>query len=929
MASHSQSSRYPPSSTSATHSPTTTTASLATVVQGSRPRQPSTPGSRTEDYYSSSPRQSPLPPAPSAPSIFSDDEIYGPQRVHGSMDRLPPVQYVQEPARPRPAVRFNTAQVPGQTAALQDPTLARDFKDDLARAAGVVTPGVDDSPYIQYALHLMTNRRGEPVDDEGEHETEQSQGSGISYPGVHHDVQDGTSDHYQPSPAHIPQHTTETWRENIGRPTSGHYAPVALEPQSPTPAPHVSYRTQQQERYPSDFNSAPLDRNDEVPRGAPQPLEDYEPLLARQSLLPREIRRWQAVSDNFDTETGSRIETLTYKPRILQTPSLLVLALLNICMLAAVLFCAIWSRTRNGLASYSDNLNKGDYFVFRILPQLLGAVILIYSQSVTTVAFRILPFSQLASDDARVRERAMFQPMYLKSFLLPKIVRDWKMAVVMVNTWLLNLTIPLLSALFTVILKEGQWTWATGQAVAWTLVVLYAISTFSAIFVLLTWRRKRTGLRNDSDLRSLADFILLAAQSNSASKYRGTEVMATRDRMRDWFSGKDIERLGFWNAPEASRPWYGLGVEETIVDEKMPARLWARGQGDSMSVASGTSRMPIAQAVRSRYLPWCLRSIPVISAAVAALVLAVVLIAVSSANLTSIRRGFLPTVSAGPDREMFSAANFLWTFVPSLLGMILFLAFQSFDVELRILTPWGELAREDGSRAETSILLDYAATSMPWEATIKAIRNRHWRVAFVSFVAPGFVLIPVLAGGMFIALTVSLSDRQVRMFPQMIAFGVFLGLLALYAVALACLVPGRDKLRLPHAVSSLAEVLSFCSNDEIRNDTVFADFPQTSAVGGRRGELEARLDVGREWQRQGRWAFSYGRSNDERLGIKRYSRFSVNPRQLRQFDSRARGELISQPMQQQPQQYMQQQQRYVNNNNNDNTKHQGYSSKQY
>lgn len=139
------------------------------------------------------------------------------------------------------------------------------------------------------------------------------------------------------------------------------------------------------------------------------------------------------------------------------------------------------------------------------------------------------------------------------------------------------------------------------------------------------------------------------------------------------------------------------------------------------------------------------------------------------------------------------------------------------------------------------------------------------------------------------------------MFPQMIAFGIMLGLVALYAIALLTLVPNRAQYRLPHAVTSLAEILSFCSNDEIRNDTAFTDFPMNvgndaSAAGyGRPEDLAARLDAGQESHRQGRWTFSYGRNNDERLGVKRFSRFTVNPRRLRQYDRRTRGELISQP----------------------------------
>ncbi|KAH7037468.1 uncharacterized protein B0I36DRAFT_380656 [Microdochium trichocladiopsis] len=892
MASHAY---YPPSRT---QTPPTTTTSQVTVVHN--PHQPQAPTFRssTEQQLSSS-----LPHAPTPPSIFSEQEQYGPQRMHGSTQHLPPVQHVQHPITPRPTVRFNAAQLPLPMAALQDPSMGRDFKDDLARAAGAVTPGVDDSPYIQYALDLMTKRHGEP--DEGdEDESELSQGSGASYPGVHHIVPNATPGLFQPAPAYIPQDAAEARRPAGAQPTTSPYIPLTPELQPLTPLPYAAQYSPQEMRqqFPPEFKTIPLEQYSHIPGNVPNTMEAHEPLLGRDTPLPREIRRWQAVSDTSDHERGSRGGRLTYKPRVLQTPSLAVLAVLNLCMVAALMLCAIWSYSHGGLSTYSDDIYKGDYFVFRILPQLLGAIVLIYTQSVTTVAFRIQPFSRLASDDTRVREKAVFESMYLKSFLFPTGVQDWKMAVVVGNSWLLNLSIPLLSALFIVVRRDGRWAWTAGQGVAWTLVALYILSTMSTIFMMLTWRHMKTGLRKDWDLRSLADFILLASQSNSASKYRSTEVMATQDRMKDWFCGKDTERLGFWDAPESAGPWYGLGVEETIVDEKMSVRLWARGQGDSMSVASGASRMPIAQVVRSRYLPWCLRNGQIMSAAVAAIVLAVVLIAVSSTNTTSIRRGFRPGVEAGPSPEAFSAANFLWTFVPSLLGMVLFLVFQSYDLEMRILAPWAELAREDGSCAETSLLLEYAAATMPWEATWQAVRNKHWRVALTSFVAPVFVLIPVLAGGMFIALLIA-STGEVRMFPQMIAFGIMLGLVALYAVVMAILVPNRAQFRLPHAVTSLAEILSFCSNDEIRNDTAFADFPLTvddaAAAGfGRKQDLAARLDAGQEWHRQGRWTFSYGRNNDERLGIKRYSRFTVNPRRLRQYDRRTRGELISQPMQQ-------------------------------
>jgi hypothetical protein len=276
--------------------------------------------------------------------------------------------------------------------------------------------------------------------------------------------------------------------------------------------------------------------------------------------------------------------------------------------------------------------------------------------------------------------------------------------------------------------------------------------------------------------------------------------------------------------------------------------------------------VPTSSTIRSRYLPWRIRNSQVILWAVAGSVFMLALLVVSFNPSTDIRKGFLPRVDAAPGRGAFSSADFLYSFLPSLLGMILFLMFQSLDLTLRILTPWGELSRPDGATARESILVDYAAC-LPFESTWKASKNRHWRVAFVSFLSPFLILVPVVAGGMFMALTP--HDGIVRMFPNVPAFAIVIALLFLYLSGLMMLIPSRARFRLPHAVTSLAEMISFCYNEELRTDEAFL-YPSNKR------DLRGKVGAYDDLEYQSRWYFGTGKNRDERLGIKRREKLAVN-----------------------------------------------------
>ncbi|KAK7740604.1 hypothetical protein SLS62_011076 [Diatrype stigma] len=792
-------------------------------------------------------------------------------------------------------------------ALMQDNGLGgRDFKDELAIAAEKsVTPGVPDVPYIQYALDALTRRRD---DSWGAYPRHESSESGESYPRAHHLVPNAT-----PALFHQP-HVSEPVPESnrISEPS-----PVILRPErgpdrAQPPRPTTSAVPQQ---YTPDLAPSPLSEWNEVPAPSPGSLPfAYQPsdvsrvrnrpepafaperhrydreapaLRPRSSAsgsvvnFPRDVEHWQAEPSapshaEVDPEKSGSSPPLTFKPWILRDHSLLLLMVLCLLMTAALIFCAVYSVGRNGFMAYGGTMYGGDYFLFRFLPQLLGAVILVYAQGVITASFRVLPFSMMASEDVRERRDAVLLPLYPKSFLWPQLAGPWNVWIPMLNVWLLNFTIPLLCCLFTVKLVDGTWTWATVQGVVWTLVALY-LSLLSALVIMFVyWHGRQSGMLEGWDLRTLADIIQVSAQSNSLRQYRGTETYSSRKQFKSWLRD-NVEKLGFWSSNEAPGlpVWYSIGVpshEEKVSFQTTGGQMWDRLR--ETSAESPTRRLEAdSPEMRFQYLPWCFRSGQISLFFVTAFVLFIALIAVSFNHATDVRHGFVPGLGSAPTEGVFSPANFLYSFLPSLIGMILYLAFQSLDLTLRILMPWGALSQPEGSSAESSLLVDYAACCLPWGATSAAMRNKHWRVATTSFLTPFFIMLPIVGGGLFIALTP--PSRIVRMYPNLAAFAVVLFMLALYLIGLAALVPRRDPFRLPHAVTCLAEILSFCSNEELRADPAF-NYPRGP------GELRARLDAG---QGQGRWTFGWGHpSHHERLGIKRYSKYTVSPRSLRNYE---------------------------------------------
>jgi len=233
------------------------------------------------------------------------------------------------------------------------------------------------------------------------------------------------------------------------------------------------------------------------------------------------------------------------------------------------------------------------------------------------------------------------------------------------------------------------------------------------------------------------------------------------------------------------------------------------------------------------WLPWFLKPSMTLLWAIAALVLLLAFLVVSFVH-AAVQTGWLPDVPAGPARLNFAAANFLWSFLPALLGMLLYIAWLPVDAYFRALQPYASMqagrhppTKEggmsgaggqhlSGAPADKSILLDYGAR-LPVSVSVRAAANGHLLVAWLSFVSLIAIVIPVLAGGVFLAeYIVGTPDTiyMVASMPGYIALCVFCALYALSWIVVVLGVRGGKRSLPGHGCTRVGDVMDWCVGSE-------------------------------------------------------------------------------------------------------------------
>ncbi|CAD6583476.1 MAG: hypothetical protein ASARMPREDX12_001279 [Alectoria sarmentosa] len=673
------------------------------------------------------------------------------------------------------------------------------------------TPGVDDTPYIQFAIDQLT--RDEEV-------------AGPRHP--------GSSTSY-PVERIIPD-------EGLG------------------------YYGSRQQRQPL----RPRDRRTESPRKLWSIYPQATRALSKSTIATENILR----STQPTTETF-RHPKLNFVPHSLQLISLGSLIFCCLLLIAGLLFCAIYPSSHFGLWQY-DGTGTSRYFVFEYLPTLLASFIIIWLLIIQCAIHRIAPFIVLSSARNTENSGVLYDmTLFPTNYLIPNFSffrhQEPLLGLCSIIFWLELFTIPLQSCLFQTryYMSENVWRWTAVQPIAWTLFVLYLLLLVALLLLVLRFLPRQTGLKWDPV--SLADVLSLFHRSNFLSDFSRSEIHSSP---MPRYTSKHL-RLGYWNTPKReSEAFYGIG------EENAPAQRSSLRQGKNVSNTDydleGQEPMKTSTfdtlkdvhdpALRYRWTPWFLRDGMVVAWIVIAIVLMIAFTVVSFVD-RAVQRGFLPLLPAPTTTEGFSPADFLYSFIPSLIGMLLFLLWQPIDLYFRALQPFASLSDRDGASAEHSLLLDYTSR-LPIEITIKALINRHYKVAYISFISLLSLTLPVLAGGIFTAQFV-VKSQDIRMIASMPGYYALILFVAIYAVSFIIIWPTRKR-RLPHDISTLGQLVSFIYQSPLLTETTFADPTSkidlvTKLLGTPAGEKEIP-----------RYAFKVyvGRDAKEHLGIDRLERFT-------------------------------------------------------
>lgn len=561
-------------------------------------------------------------------------------------------------------------------------------------------------------------------------------------------------------------------------------------------------------------------------------------------------------------------------------------------MIILITFCNIWSLRKNGLLQY-DGVATSRYFLFEFLPQILASIIVIWLLVIQVAIVRIYPFAVLASAqhnryrNPRALHNAALFPL---NFLIPNLSffnhGEPLLGICFIVFWLSMFTVPLQSCLFQTryytLDTQNIWRWTSVQGVGWVLFVIY-VSLYAALaVVLLRFRHQQTGLK--WDVASLADVFTLVHRSNILSEFEGSEVRSTMPENK---FPKNY-RLGYWGTSnQPHERFHGIGESDAPVNRypvenrktkdktyKEKDTQYADNDIESQqpwrqSTVDSLQKDVHSSTIQRQWIPWFLKDTMVVAWIVIAIVLAIAFVVVSFVN-GAVKRGFLPRLPAPASTGGFSPANFLYSFLPSLIGMICFLLWQPIDLYFRALQPFSNLSQPGGATAEDSLLLEYPACA-PIIITIKALLAGHWKVAYISFISLLSITLPVLAGGVFTAQYFP-RDNQVRSAASMPAYDALVFFVLVYALSFLAIWPARKR-HLPHDIRSLGQLISFVYQSSLVHGSTLLRDPRsktdlvTRLLGAEVGDrfVVPRYGFGVYWGVDGR----------EHLGIDRLKRPGV------------------------------------------------------
>ncbi|KAK1138476.1 hypothetical protein N8T08_002491 [Aspergillus melleus] len=690
------------------------------------------------------------------------------------------------------------------------------------------TPGLDDSPYIHFAIGQLT--RDQEVRALSRQDSIASED--------------------------LPPAERLVWDEGLG---------CFVRPSGP-------------EKSPSPVQQRSSPRQPRSPQKPPSP----------QQPSPKPTPETRPPQDSVDPETYTPVDPpedsllyppLDYVPIVLRPWALSAIIFCCLLMIAGIAFCNVWAQKHQGLWDYNGQ-GGGRYFVVEFLPQILAAIITIWTFVIQAALYRTMPFAIMGSERplGHILQKLSTLP---KNFLLPDLSHfrhgEALVGFALLAIWVSNMiTIPLLSCFFQakwyVIDGEGTWRWTSVMSVGWTLIAVYGLLVIGLL--LLTFRFLNTWSGLMWDPVCLADLISIIQRSNILRDFEQSETVPNVGETLD----PRVLRLGYWQLPHREEVFYGVGEVDAPIGnpslhliEKNRARQYQGLSKVSFDLEQQTTvgkgefdEHLYTPSVRYRWVPWFLQRTFVVGWTVTICALFIAFVVVSFIH-DAIKGGFPPRLPTLPSTGAFSSSNFLYSFIPALIGNILFLAWQPIDVYFRALQPFVGLSRPEGASAEQSLLLAYPSC-FPFQVTVLAALNKHFKVAWISFMAVASAAIPILAGGVFLAMWYPSHD-EIRIAALMPAFYALIVFCGLYTISFFAIWPRRCR-HLPHDISTLADQMSFLYQSPLLADKLLRE-PRSKA------DLVTRLVIAppgdREFPTYGFGIF-VGRDGKEHLGIDRFHR---------------------------------------------------------
>ena len=719
-----------------------------------------------------------------------------------------PPQLRSEGVRRKP-VPSTVIESPGSESPISAINARSSMAQAIDRGNSPPTPGVDDTPYLRFAIDQLT--RDEDV-----------RGS-RRYPGAsqYRGLGSGVDGNY---PYLLPGEASALY-DSAEKEVRTEDPSVIESRKAEGLRPPVSRLHQRQLSDPPPRNPRRNTLGEDIDNESGQAsyVDPKEAGLLRSGTGPLEGRRQQIPQLQQRGDAGVFVPLsptdpaaihqppLSFLPGILRPLALLVFILLLVLFITALVFTAAWSIINTGIWDYGT-FGDGRYFVFQHLPTLLGMILYFWLIQIQAAVSRIAPFLALSSENLRSRRKGIKLPLYPGSFLLPtRVLQYFKagqtvLGVFFVISWLQIFTIPLLASSYNVYFlgspQTGRWRWVATQGAIWTCIALYLLLIAALVVLLLHLSsvRRKYGTGMKWDPRSLADLVALLERSNALDASEEQEEPA---KLGYWnTSGRRQETFHTYGA--ANRQTRRYSLEDGRIREK-PHR--PTQSGDSANTANADpekgrswdqrhSSEPLNPSSTHPTehlpgLPWFLKLSAAALWAIIAIVLLLAFLIVSYLPSTRVSAGFAPGagVPAPVNRMGFSATNFLYGFLSALLGMLCLLFWLEIDYAYRRLQAFSALRKQDGELAERSLLLSYPA-DLPGLVTIRAAINGHWRVALLSFTSLIAATLPVLGGGVFWA-QFYVPTQTVRVSAHMPAFYALSVFLTLYALSYLAIFPTR------------------------------------------------------------------------------------------------------------------------------------------